>query len=309
MNQELLEKYISGEASVIEREQVFLWAKSDDSNLKELQAMRKLHDITIWQRFSGQDIKRRNGKRLLFYRIAAVAAIFIILSGMGIYLFNQNQTPPEVVMQKIYVPAGQRVEMELIDGTKVWLNAGTTFIFPNNFNGDSRDVFLDGEAYFSVMKNNKKDFIVKTKSYDVNVTGTEFNLFAYAKSSLFEVALLEGGVEVYGSDKKERVRLEPSTRAYLSDAKLTKGKILNYDKLLWRTGLICFDDESTSDVIAKLELYFDIRIVVENNLFKTKKYTGKFRTKDGIEHILKVFQLKDKFVYEKNDDENIIIIR
>jgi ferric-dicitrate binding protein FerR (iron transport regulator) len=313
MNQELLDKYIAGDASAEERVQVYLWAKSDENNLKELQALHTLYNITVWRQEEARIAnphRQEGGHRLFFYRIAVAVAVFIVLSGTGLYLFNRKQTLPEVMMQTIRVPAGQRVEMELIDGTKVWLNAGTTFIFPNQFHDGTRSVFLDGEACFAVTKNEKQRFQVKTASFEINVTGTEFNVFAYSKSpQLFEVDLLEGTVEVNAPDKNKRISLTPNTRAWLSDNTLVKGKILNYNKLLWKDGLICFDNESVIEMVAKLELYFDTQIIVRNDAFKTKRYTGKFRTKDGIEHILKVFQLKDRFVYEKNEENNVITIR
>ncbi|MDR2117906.1 MAG: DUF4974 domain-containing protein, partial [Tannerellaceae bacterium] len=85
--------------------------------------------------------------------------------------------------------------------------------------------------------------------------------------------------------------------------------IENRDPYLWKEGLICFDDEPVNGMISKLELYYDVKITVRNESFKKQKYTGKFRTRDGIEHILKVFQLKDRFTYEKDDERNIITIK
>ncbi len=308
MDKEIIKKYISGYASDKEKEQILIWAKADKENMKELLSLRKLYDITIWNRDIEIKEKRYTfkNKRLIIYRIASIAAILILLFQMGYIVTNKKQIP-EIVMQTINVPAGQRVELILSDGTSVWLNAGSTFSFPTNFALSSREVTLDGEGYFNVKKDENKTFIVKTSSYNVKVHGTEFNIHAYSKSPLFEVSLLNGKVDVYSQD--EKVSLEPNTRTYLHKNKLMKDHIGNYDNFLWKDGLIFFDDEPVESMVEKLELYFDTRIIVENNSFYSRKYTGKFRMKDGIEHILKVFQLKDKFTYEKNDENNIIIIR
>ena len=314
MDQELLKRYISGEASGEERVQVFLWANANDDHMKELQALRRLNDITIWQQNKEQGaitVGLKKNHLTNHYRIvliASIAAVFLLLLGLNFYLINRNGSP-EIVMQKINVPAGQRVEVVLADGTVVWLNAGSSFSFPNNFNGDTREVYLDGEGYFNVKHHAKQHFIVKTSGYDINVLGTQFNVLAYSRSPLFEVSLLRGSLEVCPANKGEIIRLEPDTRAYLSDHNLVKGNILNYNNFLWKDGLICFDDEPIESMKTKLELYFDTKIIVENTSFKTRKYTGKFRTKDGVEHILKVFQLKDKFTYEKDEEHNVIIIK
>jgi ferric-dicitrate binding protein FerR (iron transport regulator) len=229
--------------------------------------------------------------------------------GGSIYVSHIRRQIPEVVMQTIHVPPGQRVELILADHTSVWLNAGSTFTFPNVFSVDSREVVLDGEAYFNVRKNAGQPFTVKTSSYNITVLGTEFNVLAYNRSSLFEVSLFNGSVDVYSENGNKKIRLEPNTKVYLSNNRFIKEYISNYNQYLWKDGLICFDDEQVEGMISKLELYYDVKITVQNNSFKKQKYTGKFRTKDGIEHILKVFQLKDKFSYEKDDEKNIITIK
>lgn len=313
MDQQLLKRYISGEASEEERLQVFVWANADHDRMKELLALRKLNDITAWRQNKEPvpETARFEKNHPALYRtirIASVAAVFLLLLGMNFYLINRKQSP-ETIMQKINVPAGQRAELVLADGTVVWLNAGSSLTFPNNFNGDTREVYLDGEGYFDVKHHAEQHFIVKTSGYDVNVLGTQFNVLAYSHSPLFEVSLLNGSLEVCAADKREIIKLEPDTRAYLSENKLIKGAIRNYDNFLWKDGLLCFDDEPVESMKAKLELYFDTKIIIENASFKTKKYTGKFRTKDGIEHILKVFRLKDKFTCEKDEEHNVITIK
>ena len=308
MDQKLLKRYIEGSASVEERGQVVRWAKADNENMKELLALRKLYDIMVWQRPVESKIRQSISMRYFMYRIASIAALLLLLLGVGLFVVKRQL--PEVAMQTINVPAGQRVELILMDGTSVWLNAGSTFTFPNNFLSKTREVYLDGEGYFKVEKDSKRNFIVKTSSYDVKVLSTEFNVKAYSRYPSFEVSLIKGAVDIYSIDnKEEKISLGPNMRAYLLDGRLAKGSIVNYDDFLWKDGLICFDDELMENVITKLELYFDINIIVENASFKTKKYTGKFRTKDGIEHILKVFQLRDRFIYEKDEGKNLITIK
>jgi len=307
MNQDILKRYIKGYATLSEKEQVLLWAKADDRNMKELLALRKLYDMTTWKNDEGKiDLKKKH-KLSVLYKITAVAAVFLLLLVTNWYTYHMNNKTPEIIMQTIRVPAGQRAELTLADGTNVWLNAGSTLIFPNHFETGEREVSLDGEGYFDVKKDVQNPFIVKTGKSDIKVLGTEFNVLAYDKSSLFEVSLLNGAVDVLTNERV--IGLQPNEKLYLSGSRLVKEQIQNYDYLLWKDGLICFDDEPVDLVVSKLELYFDTQIIIENASFMKKKYTGKFRTKDGIEHILKVFQLKDDFIYEKDDEKNVILIK
>ena len=307
MDRKTLQKYIRGYATQAEKDEVTVWAKADKDNLKELLALRKLYDITIWKKNEGQTDVKKKYKPVVLYKAGAVAAVFLLLLVTNWYTYHINNRTPEIVMQTIRVPAGQRAQLTLADGTDVWLNAGSSLIFPNHFEAGKREVSLDGEAYFDVEKDTRNPFVVKTQQFDIEVLGTEFNVLAYSKSSLFEVSLLNGAVDVCTNDK--RVGLQPNEKLYLSGDRLLKQQIRNYDYLLWKNGLICFDDEPVDLVVSKLELYFDTNIVIENASFMKTKYTGKFRTKDGIEHILKVFQLKDNFIYEKDDENNLITIR
>ena len=181
--------------------------------------------------------------------------------------------------------------------------------FPGDFKGDTRQVRLDGEGYFAVTKNVEQPFIVETNKCNVKVLGTEFNVMAYATDSVWETSLLEGAVEILvpGSNNSG-MRLEPNTMASLRGNRLVKGRIKEADYFLWREGLLCFNDISVRDMIEKLKLYYGVDIVVNNTRILKNRYTGKFRTKDGVEHVLKVLKLNNKFTYTKNDETNVITI-
>ena len=295
MNQELLNKYIAGDATPEEKEEVARWLDADKKNMKEFLALRKLYDISIWQQEQTPVAKdklslarKRWTLQSITIELTKVAAIFIL---------------------SLFVPPGQRAELTLTDGTKVWLNAKTTFTFPNKFTANSRNVTLDGEGYFNVTKDAEKPFIVKTKKYNIKVLGTEFNVTAYSGSPVFETSLLKGAVEVISPATNDRTYLKPNTHIYEKDGVLKKGIIEHHSYFLWKEGLICFFDEPVGKMIEKLELYYDIKIDVQNKELLKNKYSGKFRTKDGVEHVLKVLQLNNNFSYIKNNDLNLITIK
>lgn len=128
-------------------------------------------------------------------RIAA--AVIIAVSGYYMttnYIYNKDAQP-----QTITVPAGQRAQITLADGTRVWLNAQSTLTYASDFGRNDRNVELDGEAYFEVAKNKKLPFYVHTEMHKVRVVGTSFNVCAYKGSKEFETTLVEGIVDIYPS--------------------------------------------------------------------------------------------------------------
>lgn len=315
MNQELLNKYIAGDATPEEKKEVARWLDADKKNMKEFLAMRKLYDISIWQQEQipvAKDNLSLGNKRWTLrsasFELAKVAAIFVLAFTI-VYSFLINENNDSAKMQTIFVPPGQRAELTLTDGTKVWLNAKTTFTFPDKFTANNRRVTLDGEGYFDVTKNPEKPFIVNTEHYDIKVLGTEFNVTAYSGSSVFETSLLKGAVEVSSPATCSKVHLKPNTRTYEKNGELKTGIIEHQSYFLWKEGLICFFDEPVGKMIKKLELYYDIKIDVQNKELLNNRYSGKFRTKDGVEHVLKVLQLRHRFSYIKDNDLNLITIK
>jgi len=313
MDKELLHKYIVGDASSEERDEVMHWLDADEANMKEFLAARKLYTLSVWHRDEIVDSskKQQYKKEQLLgiaretLKIAAIAAIAFSIA--YIYLYNHQRTVKSV-QQTVYVPAGQRAELTLSDGSHVWLNAKTRFSFPNNFEADNRIVKLDGEAYFDVTKDAKKPFIVKTGAYNIQVYGTEFNVNAYSEKAIFEAALLKGSVSVSMNGRKGSILLKPGNKLSAKGYVFTESPISQYNYFKWTQGLICFDDITIGDLLNKLELYFDVRFVINNTQIITQRYTGKFRTNDGVEQVLKTLQLRSKFEYLFDDDRDVITI-
>lgn len=308
--EELLQRYIRGEVSDEERRRIAQWLNENPANMREFLAMRKLYDISLWQTKPKE--KTTHKKPLLPIRrivieVLKTAAILLI----GFFAIKQFmlQEPEEIQMQTIHVPTGQRAELTLTDGTHVWLNSRSTLKFPERFSANTRNVELDGEGYFSVHHDPKRPFTVQTGKYAIHVLGTEFNVKAYHNSPLFETALLKGRVEISSPDMPQQLRLNPNEIATADHGVLKTSLIPNYNYFKWKEGLFCFEDESIQSLIEKLELYYDIQIDVQRSSLLQYRYSGKFRIKDGIDHVLKVLQLKHKFTYTKNDEKNLIVIQ
>lgn len=234
MNPELLQKYIAGNATEAEKQRVTKWIQENPENMREYMAQRKLHDMALWRTEPVAEENSRERKhfslRGVCMEAAKIAAVLAIVLLGTHYWTGKHQVPEDKTWQSIYVPAGQRAELMLADGTKVWLNSRSTLTFPGSFKGNIRNVKLDGEGYFAVTKNVEQPFIVETNKCNVKVLGTEFNVMAYAADSVWETSLLEGAVEILvpGSNNSG-MRLEPNMMASLKGNRLVKGRIKEAD--------------------------------------------------------------------------------
>lgn len=307
MNTDLLQRYIAGDVTEAERKQVLEWIEESPEHLQAYRAQRKLYDIALWRTDISLDepapAKRFSWKKPVV-EMLKIAAIFALVFVGSYYVWHKPEKPD--ALQSVYVPAGQRAELVLADGTKVWLNSRSRLTFPGSFGEDTRKVKLDGEGYFAVKSDAEHPFIVETNRYDVRALGTEFNVIAYPNDSIWETSLLKGKIDVLAQGV--HVGLEPDTRLSLQGDKLVKGSIREMDYFRWREGLICFHDIALKDMMEKLELYYGVNIEVNNRNILRNHYTGKFRTGDGIEHVLRVLRLSNRFTYTKDDETNTITI-
>ena len=171
-------------------------------------------------------------------------------------------------------------------------------------------VELDGEGFFEVKSDKEHPFIVSTSKYQVKAVGTSFNIYDYQDSPQFEAALLNGKVEVTTNAKKSSVVIfTPNQRAALCQGVLKVKPIENANNYLWRKGILYFN-EPLLEVFDKLQEYYDIEFQIRNSSLTRKSpyCTGKFRAKDGLEHIIRVLKETNHFDYQIDYESKKIII-
>lgn len=308
MDDKLLQLYFEGRATDDQSRSITEWLDADEANMKYYQHLCRLYEINLWdeQPVTVSVSRSKVKSRRFVLEFLKIAAVFVL----GFLLNNRMNIPDkDIFMQTVQVPAGQNAQVTLADGSKVWLNAGSTLHFPTRFPDKERLVNLEGEGFFEVQANKKKPFIVSTTSYTIKALGTTFNVNAYKKSKDFETSLLTGKVEVADHAGKQTIQLSPNNRVVLEGNKLKTLPIQDSEYFLWREGIICFN-EPLSEVLKKLELYFDVKIEVNNKrvLQNEQHCIGKFRSRDGLEHILEVLQLTSHFSYKKDDEKNLVTI-
>ena len=313
MNKETLYKFFEGNASFEEEVAVKQWMEESTENRQSFLKERKLFDAML---LLGNEKVIKAGKkrysinlsslRTEFIKIAAVIAITL----GGSYLYHQYSFEKELMATNtISVPAGQRINMTLTDGTNVWLNARTSLTYPVKFSKKNRQVILDGEAYFEVAKDKTKPFIVQTNKYNVEVLGTKFDVNAYSETGEFETTLMSGSVRVAStSDPAQKLTLKPNNKVYLQDGELHVSVVDDFNPYRWKEGLICFKNESFTSIMKDFEKYYGLTIQVRNKEVLKYVYTGKFRQTDGIDYALRVLQKDIKFNYQRDDENQIIYI-
>lgn len=310
MDDKLLQLYFEGQTTDEQSRLITEWLDADEVNLKYYQRLCRLYEISFWHEDT-EVVVASSGRTIEWRRVwreaIKIAAIFIL--GFTLNHWFNPSAEEDIAMQTVHVPAGQNAQLTLADGSKVWLNAGSTLNFPTRFVEGKRKVSLEGEGFFEVKANKEKPFIVSTSTYDIKALGTSFNVNAYNRSEEFETALLTGKVEISDRITDHTISLTPNHRAVLVNNGLSVVPIKSTDYFLWREGILYFD-EPLIEVLDKLKLYFDVNIEVNNkSVLENKRHcTGKFRTRDGLDHILSVLQLTNHFTYKKDEEKNLITI-
>lgn len=319
-------KYCQGDLSKEERD-VLLKEAYDDPVLKseiiDYQHLHSLLELTpervdiqegkeSWTSFKMLvNSQKRKFLLISISRYAAVLVIAFVSAWMlASYYFTGNLSEQQELIafqQELVVPAGQRAKLTLPDGTKVWLNAGSRLLYPSFF-AKERKVYLSGEGFFDVAKNEKVPFIVSTRTIDVRALGTQFNVFSYPESDYTSVYLQEGRVKAYfPSSETEGVVLSPD-QYLVQKGKQLKLSTMDPDELLWREGIYTFKRQKLGSIIEKLELYYDVKIIVKDPEILNYEYVGKFRQRDGVMEILHLIQRIHKFKIKKNDELNQIVL-
>ena len=221
------------------------------------------------------------------------AAIIIVAFIAGNLLKTTTPADQEINYSEITVPFGQMSQLKLSDGTKIWLNSGTTLRYPEHFASDRRSVTVIGEAYFEVAKMTNKPFTVNTTDMNVEVMGTSFNVLAYKEDAVTSVTLVEGKVVVQNTEGKSIAQLKPGQMA-TKNLKETKVEIRNVKTAFyaaWIDGKIYFDDEPLDQIAVKLERWFNVDIVFANEQLKSHRFTGTILKNKPVDQIMQALEL------------------
>ncbi|MEN2401452.1 FecR domain-containing protein [Flavobacterium sp. MC2016-06] len=204
----------------------------------------------------------------------------------------------------LIVPVGGIYAVNLSDGTKVWLNSKSSLRYPVEFSGDTRTVTLEGEAYFEVTKNPHSPFTVKTKSGNVTVLGTHFNVSSYIEDQVFAATLAEGKVKVSNnanvSDKTD-VFLVPGQQARINNKTDGIIRVAEVDPAAytaWKDGKFYFENEDLKSILTKMARWYNFNVKFESKSLEQVKFTGIVLKEEPIDHLLDIISKTSNINYK-----------
>ena len=228
-------------------------------------------------------------------------------SGALVYMANAEKTTAKVMYNTVSIPRGGEYRLELADGTKVWLNSFSELRYPVNFTGDMREVYLKGEAYFQVKRDEKHPFIVHTSMGAVEVLGTSFNVRDYEDEREVVTTLETGKVMYVSGNTREKVTLNPGYQVLekeSSPVEVRKVDPLQYTG--WREGKYVFEDVALEDIMRTLCRWYDIDVVYANPAVKKFHFTGDLERYESISIFLSFIETGGDVKF-KTEGKTIII--
>lgn len=279
--------------------------------LKEAQQLEKSDKNASWNAINRQ--VRVKTIQLYSRKFLKYAAILVVAFVAGFYFhsLNKNQQVQYAEMEIMY---GQTGHLFLFDGTEVWLNSGTKFKYPNQFNQDQRNVFIEGEAFFKVAPNKHLPFKVKTGKLEIEVLGTSFNVSAYPGEASQSVVLVEGKVQLNNPEGKKIGEMLPGQLAVKTegDAKIRVQSADPYFYTSWKDGKVIFDGENLGEIAKKMERWYNVEIRFDAENLKDYQFTGTILRNKPIDQTIMAMELLApiRFNYVvKTEEKNIITIQ
>jgi len=304
----LFDKYLRDEASSEEIERLLALIRNDRSmqDIFEDQ-LRKSDpeiDVNVQQKiFSNirQSISSKNEVPFIqkkWKKVLQWAAILIlpIVSALSVYYFIQTQqgnNHPTIVIAGY----GEKAEVVLPDGSRVWINSGSKITYNDEFNRKQRPVYLEGEAYFEVTKDKERPFIVKTESMFVEALGTSFNIRSYSEDQQAFAVLIEGKIKVSASGQEQILSENQRAIFNKSTRTLTTDMVRSGDFIQWKSGNLYFDNQSFEDIARALSRIFNVDIQFASDKLRFIRFSGTLGM-SSIRNTLDILSLTSPMRYE-----------
>jgi transmembrane sensor len=241
----------------------------------------------------------------MFIRVAAGVLLFLCVGLVVNYHLKKIPQQKEIVYQEKIIPLGQKTQMELSDGTVIWLNSGSRIKFPLNFTGDKRELYLQGEAYFDVAHDASRPFIIHTGNVITQVIGTAFNIKAYGPTEL-DITVSRGKVSVGLKNRQLGVLTSNRGLSYNIRNNLARQYYTNAAKVRWMYGDLIFDNINMNEAAKTLERWYNITITVSDPKVKAYRFTASFLKHENIDQVLKVLSELTHFTYSQQGKNFII---
>lgn len=319
VNIALLDRFMKGETSAEEEQQLLDWFRRSSSRDEILDFYRHrweeskdgvLTEETLERMF--HQIKSRmyvlEPRRFPWRNYLKYAAAVILIVGVGIasHLFTRHSLVVEEKQYVVEAEKGQRASVTLPDGTKVWLNSHSEIKYSSDYGNKERTVSLSGEAYFEVAKDKEHRFVVKAGKLEVEALGTSFNVKAYKEDRKATATLFSGSVRVCAGNHS--VVLSPDQQALYNSQnnqlRIDKGGNFSYARM-WRDNDLVFNGETLSEVAVMLNRMYNIQIVFESEKIKQYSFCGVIKN-NSLDNVIEIISLTAPIIYRSQGDTIIL---
>lgn len=243
--------------------------------------------------------KNRISTSQLVLRIAAALAVPLAAFSIwaSVTMHSGRILAKNEVRQTVFAPFSSRTQVVLSDGSKVWLNSGSSLEYPAVFRGKERAVALKGEAFFEVESSEKMPFIVKAGAVEVVATGTEFNVNAFAADSISTVSLRKGKVGVF-SEGRRLSELNPGERlCYNSSNRFYSVRNADVeDDCIWKDGVLSFNNVPLERVFKRLGQLYNLNITISDPEIGRNMFKGTFDN-EPVSEIMKIISMTTPIRY------------
>ncbi|HEY9003615.1 MAG TPA: FecR family protein [Mucilaginibacter sp.] len=306
------------------------WAQDEEKSSNEEQLFQRIKNrITIPEDFDDTDSRKSWIRRFPFFWRSLAAVLILGISVFAYYGYAHHPSginnEGNIAITK--TPSRTKSKIYLSDGSVVTLNSETVLRYPASFSGPTREVYLNGEAFFNVTKDHTHPFIVHAGKMNIKVLGTSFNVKSYANDKNMETTLIRGAIEVTLSDRpSDRIILKPNEKLVLNNKTFDKPRAntlpaaeensTNYAltnlthlrsndttivETSWVNNELVFKDEAFSDLANQMERWYGIKIKFKNSDTKAYHFTGVF-VKENIIEALNALKMIEPFNYKYNNE-------
>ncbi|MDP2335804.1 MAG: FecR domain-containing protein [Bacteroidota bacterium] len=315
---QLIIRLFAGEASDEEKSTIEAWLNRHPENKKLYHELKEIwlssgiehnpdrYDVekAIRQfRQKTRFLTEKTSWRQQGYRLTRYAAILLLAAALPFsYYYGKKSNSSSDSFTTITCALGDKTSIVLPDSSRVFLNSGSKLTFSNNFKNGSRRVSLDGEAYFSVRKDPRNPFRVKTSALDVEVLGTEFNLKAYSCEQTITTTLVTGSLKV--TDNHRSIVIKPNQKLVFSkeNQKMNLQEIADISpETDWKNGRLVFRNQSLGELEHNLERWFDVEIEFADEQVKSRRFTGTLE-RESILEVISYFGRSKYVAYNIKDN-------
>lgn len=318
----LLDRFMRGETSPEEEQQLLVWFRESDAQediltlyrqrwldsseaelsdevqermLRKIKATMKADRLRV-----DPAVKPRHILLSRWFQYAAAVLLFI-----GIGIASHVYTHESMAIENEYLveaDKGQRASVTLPDGTKVWLNSHTQISYGSNYGQKDRIVKLEGEAFFEVAKDKEHCFIVKAGNLDVEALGTSFNVKAYKEDQYIVATLFTGSIRATAG--KNSVILAPDQQV-LFDTESSRLKVDKPENVLyacmWRDNELAFKGETLNDIAIRLNRIYNVQVLFKSEKIKQYRFSGVIKN-NSLDNVIQIISLTAPIIYESRGD-------